>query len=95
MGRTVAPFSQILLTEFQSWRGISPGSGTGRGVRPSTVCSPPRSSICRPDLRVAPRTPLEAILMGILVEAAEGLHELQEAARKLEAAVPLRSDLPA
>jgi hypothetical protein len=29
------------------------------------------------------------------VEQQKALHELQEAARKLEAAVPLRSDLPA
>ncbi len=93
MGRTVAPFSQILLTEFQSWRGFRRAlDREGREAFDRLFAA---AKFHLPAMIYASRTtPLEAILMGILVEQQKALHELQEATRKLEAALPPRSDLP-
>jgi len=94
MGRTVAPFSQILLTEFQSWRGFRRAlDREGREAFDRLFAA---AKFHLPAMIYASRTtPLEAILMGILVEQQKALHELQEAARKLEAPVKPPSDLPA
>ena len=86
MGRTVAPFSQVLAAEFQSWKGFRRAlDQEGRAAFDRLFAA---AKFHLPAMVYASRTtPLEAILMGILVEQQKALVRLQEATRALEAGV--------
>jgi hypothetical protein len=86
MGRTVAPFSQILAAEFQSWKGFRKAlDREERGAFDQLFAA---AKFHLPAMVYASRlTPLEAILMGILVEQQKALTRLQAATEKLEAGV--------
>jgi hypothetical protein len=83
MGRTVAPFSQVLAAEFQSWKGFRRTlDREGQAAFDQLFAS---AKFHLPAMIYASRvTPLEAILMGILVEQQKALARLQEAAQQHE-----------
>jgi hypothetical protein len=85
MGRTVAPFSQVLAAEFQSLRAFRRAlDREGRAAFDQLFAA---AKFHQPAMVYASRlTPLEGILMGILVEQQKALARLQEAAEGLEAA---------
>ncbi len=86
MGRTVAPFSQVLESEFASW------SKFRRALRREDqeafdglfAAAKYHSAAMVYASRL---TPLEAILMGILVEHQKAITQLRGRLRELEAAV--------
>jgi hypothetical protein len=86
MGRTVAPFSQVLAAEFQSWKGFRRAlDQEGRAAFDQLFAA---AKFHLPAMLYASRlTPLEAILMGILVEQQKALARLQAAIQELGAEV--------
>jgi len=84
MGRTVVPFSQVLTAEFHSWQGFRKTlDREGRAAFDQLFAA---AKFHQPAMVYASRMiPLEAILMGILVEQQKALAQLQEAAQRLEA----------
>jgi hypothetical protein len=86
MGRTVAPFSRILEAEFESW------SKFRRALRREDQ-EAFDGLFAAAKYHVAPMayasrlTPLEAILMGILVEHQKAIAQLTGRIRELEAAI--------
>ena len=86
MGRTVAPFSQVLAAEFQSWKGFRRAlDREGHAAFDQLFAA---AKFHQPAMVYASRViPLEAILMGILVEQQKALARLQEATQRLEAGV--------
>jgi hypothetical protein len=86
MGRTVAPFSRILEAEFESWNKFRRAlrredqeafDGLFAAAKYHVVAMVYASRL----------TPLEAILMGILVEHQKTITQLKERVRELEAAM--------
>jgi hypothetical protein len=99
MGRTVAPFSQLLAAEFRGLRGFRRAlDREGRAAFDQLFAA---AKFHQPAMVYASRlTPLEGILMGILVEQQKALGRLQAAAEGLEAAArrppaPVAPDSPA
>ena len=86
MGRTVAPFSQVLATEFQSLSGFR--HALDRLFAAAKFHLPAMIYASRP-------VPLEAIMMSILLEQHKALSRLQEATSTLEARIHAPSDPPA
>lgn len=87
MGRTVAPFSQVLEAELESW------SKFRRALRREDQEAFDRlfaaAKYHLAAMVYASRlTPLEAILMGILVEHQKALAQLKARVQELEAASP-------
>jgi hypothetical protein len=94
MGRTVLPFSQVLAAEFQSWKGFRRTlDREGRAAFDQLFAA---AKFHQPAMVYASRLiPLEAILMGILVEHQKALARLQEAAQRLETwTIPPPAPLP-
>lgn len=83
MGRTVAPFSQVLAAEFQDLRGFRRTlDPAGRQAFDLLFAA---AKFHQPAMVYASRaTPLEAILMGILVEQQKALARLQANLHALE-----------
>ncbi len=86
MGRTVAPFSQILTNEFQGLRRFRRAlDREGREAFDRLFAA---AKFHLPAMVYASRAaPLEATLMGILVEQQKALTGLQAATQSLEAAL--------
>ena len=86
MGRTVAPFSQVLAAEFQSWKGFRRTlDREGQAAFDQLFAA---AKFHQPAMVYASRViPLEAILIGILVEQQKTLARLQEATQRLEAGI--------
>lgn len=84
MGRTVAPFSRILTTEFQSLRGFRHAlDQEGREAFDRLFAA---AKFHLPAMIYASRpVSLEAIMMSILLEQQKALTQLQEATSSLEA----------
>jgi hypothetical protein len=87
MGRTVAPFSRVLESEFESWGKFR------RALRREDQEAMDRlfaaAKYHLPAMVYASRlTPLEAIFMGILVEHQKVIGQLKERVRALEATAP-------
>ena len=84
MGRTVAPFSQVLAAEFQSLRGFCRTMDpAGRQAFDLLFAA---AKFHQSAMVYASRAiPLEAILMGILVEHQKAIARLQLAINTLEA----------
>jgi hypothetical protein len=93
VGRTVAPFSQVLATEFKNLSGFRHAlDREGREALDRLFAAakfhlPPMIYASRP-------VPLEAIMMSILLEQQKALTQLGEATRTLEAGICSSSDLP-
>jgi hypothetical protein len=94
MGRTVAPFSRILEAEFHNLRGFRRAlDREGREAFDRLFAA---AKFHLPALVYASRpSPLEAILMGILLEQQKALTRLQNVTRTLEAGIPPSSPPPA
>ena len=87
MGRTVAPFSQILQAEFQSLRAFRRALDSEGRVAFDHLFAAAKFHL--PAMIYAARlTPSEAIVMSILLEQQKALVRLQEATQALEAGVP-------
>ncbi len=84
MGRTVAPFSQILANEFQSLRKFRHAlDHEGREAFDRLFAA---AKFHLPAMIYASRpVPLEAIMMSILLEQQKALSHLQDATSRLEA----------
>jgi hypothetical protein len=94
MGRTVAPFSRILEAEFQSLRGFR--RALDREARTAFDHLFAAAKFHLPAMVYASRTtPLEAIMMGILLEQQKALTRLQEVTCTLEAGIQPSSGPPA
>ncbi len=94
MGRTVAPFSQILANEFQSLRKFRHAlDHEGREAFDRLFAA---AKFHLPAMIYASRpVPLEAILMSIVLEKEKALTGLQEDTGTLEARMHLPSEPPA
>lgn len=91
MGRTVAPFSQILEAEFESWSKFRRALRREDQEAFDALFAAAKYHVAA--MVYASRlTPLEAILMGILVEHQKAIAQLRGRIRELESAVrpPLR-----
>ncbi len=94
MGRTVAPFSQVLATEFKNLSGFRHAldregrEAFGRLFAAAKFHLPAMIYASRP-------VPLEAITMSILLEQEKALNRLEETVSTLEAEIPSSSDPPA
>ena len=86
MGRTVAPFSQILEAEFDSWNKFRRALRREDQEAFDGLFAAAKYHVAA--MVYASRlTPLEAILMGILVEHQKAIMQLRERIRALEAAI--------
>ena len=85
MGRTVAPFSQILEAEFESWNKFRRALRREDQEAFDNLFAAAKYHVAA--MVYASRlTPLEAILMGILVEHQKAITQLTRRIRELEAA---------
>ena len=83
MGRTVAPFSQILETEFDSWGKFRRALRREDQEAMDALFGAAKFHLAA--MAYASRlTPLEAIFMGILVEHQKTLTQLKARVRELE-----------
>jgi len=90
MGRTVAPFSQILEAEFESWNKFRRALRREDQEAFDNLFAAAKYHVAA--MVYASRlTPLEAIVMGILVEHQKAITQLTGRIRELEAAVQQRS----
>jgi DNA-binding MurR/RpiR family transcriptional regulator len=86
MGRTVAPFSQILEAEFESWSKFRRALRREDQEAFDGLFAAAKYHVAA--MVYASRlTPLEAILMGILVEHQKAITQLTRRIRELEAAI--------
>ncbi len=94
MGRTVAPFSQILATEFKNLSGFRHAlDREGREAFDRLFAA---AKFHLPAMIYASRqVPLEAIMMSIVLEQHKALTRLEEAVSTLEVGIPSSSDCPA
>ena len=92
MGRTVAPFSRILEAEFDSWSKFRHALRREDQAAMDALFAAAKYHVAA--MAYASRlTPLEAILMGILVEHQKRLTQLQRRIVELETAnASLRDD---
>jgi hypothetical protein len=85
MGRTVAPFSRVLEAEFESWNKFRRAMRREDQEAMDALFAAAKYHVAA--MVYASRlTPLEAILMGILVEHQKTLAQLKGRIRELEAA---------
>lgn len=85
MGRTVAPFSQVLEAEFESWNKFRRALRREDQEAFDTLFAAAKYHVAA--MVYASRvTPLEAILMSILVEHQKAIAQLKGRIRELEAA---------
>ncbi len=93
MGRTIAPFSQVLATEFKNLSGFRHAlDHEGRDAFDRLFAA---AKFHLPSMIYASRpVPLEAIMMSVLLEQQKALTRLQEVTHTLEAERP-QSDPPA
>jgi hypothetical protein len=85
MGRTIAPFSQILEAEFDSWSKFRHALRREDQTAMDGLFAAAKYHVAA--MAYASRmTPLEAILMGILVEHQKRLAQLQRRVTELETA---------
>ncbi len=83
MGRTVAPFSQVLEAEFDSWGKFRRALRREDQEAMDALFAAAKYHVAA--MAYASRlTPLEAILMGILVEHQKSLRQLQHRLSELE-----------
>jgi transposase len=94
VGRTVAPFSQILATEFKNLSDFRHAlDREGRKAFDRLFAA---AKFHLPAMIYASRPlPLEAIMMSILLEQHKALTQLEEATRTLGARIQPLSDPPA
>ena len=86
MGRTVAPFSQVLEAEFESWNKFRRALRREDQEAFDGLFAAAKYHLAA--MVYASRvTPLEAILMGILVEHQKTITQLKGRIRELEAAI--------
>ena len=84
MGRTVAPFSQILEAEFESWNKFRHALRREDQEAFDALFAAAKYHVAA--MVYASRvTPMEAILMGILVEQQKAIAQLKGRLRELEA----------
>ena len=96
MGRTVVPFSRVLEAEFESWNKFRRALRREDQEAFDGLFAAAKFHVAA--MVYASRlTPLEAILMGILVEHQKAIAQLKGRVRELEAAVqpPLTLTHPA
>ena len=86
MGRTVAPFSQILEAEFESWSKFRRALRREDQEAFDGLFAAAKYHVA-PMVYASRLTPLEAILMGILVEHQKAIAQLTRRVRELEAAI--------
>lgn len=87
MGRTVAPFSRVLEAEFESWSKFRRALRREDQEAMDALFAAAKFHVAA--MVYASRlTPLEAILMGILVEHQKALTRLQGRVRELEGETP-------
>ena len=85
MGRTVAPFSQVLEAEFESWNKFRRALRREDQEALDALFAAAKYHVAA--MVYASRlTPLEAILMGILVEHQKAITQMKGRIRELEAA---------
>jgi hypothetical protein len=85
MGRTVAPFSQVLEAEFESWNKFRRVLRREDQEAFDGLFAAAKFHVAA--MVYASRlTPTEAIFMGILVEHQKAIRQLKERVRELEAA---------
>ena len=85
MGRTVAPFSRVLEAEFESWNKFRRAMRREDQEAMDALFAAAKYHVAA--MVYASRlTPLEAILMGILVEHQKTFAQLKGRIRELEAA---------
>jgi hypothetical protein len=86
MGRTVAPFSQILEAEFESWNKFRRALRREDQEAFDALFAAAKYHVAA--MVYASRlTPLEAILMGILVEHQKAIAQLRGRIREMEVAI--------
>ena len=86
MGRTVAPFSRILEAEFESWNKFRRALRREDQEAMDALFAASKYHVAA--MVYASRlTPLEAILMGILVEHQKAITQLTGRIRELETAI--------
>lgn len=86
MGRTVAPFSRILEAEFESWSKFRRALRREDQEAFDGLFAAAKYHVA-PMVYASRLTPLEAILMGILVEHQKAIAQLTGRVRELEAAI--------
>ncbi|MGD0266996.1 MAG: hypothetical protein ABSD47_18895 [Candidatus Methylomirabilota bacterium] len=86
MGRTVAPFSRILEAEFESWSKFRRALRREDQEAFDALFAAAKYHVA-PMVYASRLTPLEAILMGILVEHQKAIAQLTGRVRELEAAI--------
>ena len=87
MGRTVAPFSRVLEAEFESWNKFRRALRREDQDAMDALFAAAKFHVAA--MVYASRlTPLEAILMGILVEHQKTIAQLKRRVRELEAETP-------
>jgi hypothetical protein len=84
MGRTVAPFSQILENEFASWNKFRRALRREDQEAFDGLFAAAKYH-CAAMVYASRLTPLEAILMGVLVEHQKVIAQLKARVRELEA----------
>jgi len=90
MGRTVAPFSRVMEAEFESWNKFRRALRREDQEAFDGLFAAAKYHVAA--MVYASRlTPLEAIVMGILVEHQKAITQLTGRIRELEAAVQQRS----
>jgi hypothetical protein len=90
MGRTVAPFSQVLEAEFESWGKFR--RALRREDREAMDALFAAAKYHLAAMAYASRlTPLEAIVMGILVEHQKTIGSLQRQVGELQAMRPIQA----
>ena len=83
MGRTVAPFSRVMEAEFESWNKFRRALRREDQEALDGLFAAAKYHVAA--MVYASRlTPLEAILMGILVEHQKAITQLKERVRELE-----------
>lgn len=86
MGRTVAPFSQVLEAEFESWNKFRRALRREDQEAFDALFAAAKFHVAA--MVYASRlTPVEAIFMGILVEHQKAIAQLKGRVRELEAAL--------
>ncbi len=95
MGRTVAPFSQVLEAEFESWNKFRRALRREDQEAFDGLFAAAKYHVAAM-VYASRATPLEAILMGILVEHQKAIAQLKGRIRELEAVThpPLRLTPP-
>jgi len=94
MGRTVAPFSRVLEAEFESWSKFRRALRREDQEALDALFAAAKFHVAA--MVYASRlTPLEAVLMGILVEHQKAITQLTGRVRELESAAPPSLELAA